>query len=208
MNILAMGAHPDDIEYGCGGTLLKAASEGHRVYLHVLTDGAEGGDPIVRRREQEEAASLMGAKDLFWGELKDTAFPSEREVITVLDRCIDKVKPDEVYFNYFDDIHQDHRSLSQCALAASRYVENVIFYEDYTTCNFEPNLFVNIGDVLEKKIQLLAVFNSQISKPFPGDLDMLDSVRAIANYRGYQSKVKYAEGFKNFRFVRKIGVGG
>ncbi|MCX5679173.1 MAG: PIG-L family deacetylase [Candidatus Omnitrophica bacterium] len=67
MNILAIGAHPDDIEFGCGGTLLKYSSSGHRVFLLVLTKGGFGGDPDVRSKEQKEAALFLGAKEVFWG---------------------------------------------------------------------------------------------------------------------------------------------
>ncbi|HPM43708.1 MAG TPA: PIG-L family deacetylase, partial [Candidatus Omnitrophota bacterium] len=53
MNILAIGAHPDDIEYGCGGTLLQYANHNHKISLYVVTDGGFGGDPATRRKEQE-----------------------------------------------------------------------------------------------------------------------------------------------------------
>lgn len=204
MNILALGAHPDDIEYGCGGTLLKLAKNGADIYFMVLTKGEFGGDPDIRQKEQEEAMKLMSVKEVYWGGCIDTELPNERIIITKIDKVIEEVNPDEVYVNYYQDIHQDHRTLAECALAATRYVRKVLFYEDYTSVNFEPDIFVDIGEVLEEKQKLMQVFTSQVQKAYPTKLDMVESVKATANFRGFQGKVKYAEGFKAFRFLRDV----
>lgn len=204
MNILALGAHPDDIEYGCGGTFLKFARKGENIYFMILTKGEFGGNPEVRRREQEQAMKMLGVKKIFWGGCIDTELPNERVIITRIDKVIDEVKAEEVYVNYLNDIHQDHRTLAECALAATRYVKRVFFYEDYTSVNFEPDIFVDIEDVLEEKQKLIRVFSSQVAKSYPTKLDMVESVKAIANFRGFQGKVKYAEGFKAFRFLRDV----
>lgn len=204
MKILALGAHPDDIEYGCGGTFLKFARKGIDIYFMVLTKGEFGGDPKIREKEQKEAMKLMGIKDIFWGGCVDTELPNERIIITKIDEVIEKVKPDEVYVNTPEDIHQDHRALAECTLAATRYVKRVLFYEDYTSINFEPDIFIDIEDVLEEKQKLIQVYSSQVTKTYPTKLDMVESVKAIANFRGFQGKVKYAEGFKAFRFLRDV----
>jgi len=204
LNILALGAHPDDIEYGCGGTFLKFARKGENIYFMVLTKGEFGGDPEARQKEQEEAMKLLGAKKIFWGGYTDTELPNERIIITHIDEVIKEVNPDEVYVNYLEDIHQDHRTLAECTLAATRYVKKVFFYEDYTSNNFEPDIFIDIEDVLEEKQRLIQVYSSQVHKSYPTKLDMVESVRAIANFRGFQGKVKYAEGFKAFRFLRDV----
>jgi len=204
LNILALGAHPDDIEYGCGGTFLKFARSGANIFFMVLTKGEFGGDPGIRVKEQEEALKLLGVKKIFWGGYVDTELPNERIIITRIDEVIEEVKPDEVYVNYIDDIHQDHRTLAECTLAATRYVKRVFFYEDYTSNNFEPDVFVDIEDVLEEKQKLIQVYSSQVSKAYPTKLDMVESVRAAANFRGFQGKIKYAEGFKAFRFLRNV----
>ncbi|MBU1863224.1 MAG: PIG-L family deacetylase [Candidatus Omnitrophica bacterium] len=204
MNILAIGAHPDDIEYGCGGTLLKHAAKGDAIYLLVLTDGQEAGDPKMRRKEQEAAAQFLKVKKIFWGEYGDTKLSVTKDLITFIEKVIKKVKPDEIYVNYDDDTHQDHRIVAQCVISATRYVKKVLFYEDYTSCNFEPDIFVDIKDVLEEKINLLKLHESQILREYPTELDMLESVRAIANFRGFQGKIKYAEGFKSLRYLKEI----
>ena len=66
MNILAIGAHPDDIEFGCGGTLLRYSKENHNIYMLVLTEGEVGSDAQFRRKEQENASQFLKAKKLFW----------------------------------------------------------------------------------------------------------------------------------------------
>ncbi len=204
MRILALGAHPDDIEYGCGGTFIKFARRGEEVYFMVLTKGEFGGDAEVRQKEQEEAMKFMGVKKIFWAGYKDTELPNERIIISDIDRVISEINPNEVYVNYIDDIHQDHRTLAECTLAATRYVGRVFFYEDYTSVKFEPDIFVDIGDVLEEKQKLIQIYSSQVAKAYPTKLDMIESVRATANFRGFQGKVKYAEGFKAFRYLRDI----
>jgi LmbE family N-acetylglucosaminyl deacetylase len=207
MNILAIGAHPDDIEYGCGGTLFKYSKQKHDIHLLVLTAGEMGGDIKTRKKEQEKVSRMLGVKKIFWGNFKDTEIPQNKETISVIEEVIKKVKADEIYVNYFDDTHQDHRVLASCAITATRYIKKVLFYEDYTTRNFDPDIFVDIGDVLEEKVKLLKAHRSQVIKEYPTGLDMLDSVRAIANFRGFQGKVKYAEGFKSLRYMIEMKKG-
>jgi len=72
MNILAIGAHPDDIEFGCGGTLSKYSEKGHKVYMLVLSKGDKGGDSDVRQKEQENSARILRAETLYFGDYKDT----------------------------------------------------------------------------------------------------------------------------------------
>ena len=72
MNILAIGPHPDDIEIGCSGTLIKYAQQGHGVFLLIITRGEKGGDSETRYEEQVKAAEIIGARDVFWGGFTDT----------------------------------------------------------------------------------------------------------------------------------------
>jgi len=202
MNVLAFGAHPDDIELGCGGTLLKHQKAGHNVYICVMCDGREAGDSKVRIKEQEEAAKRLKAKELIWGNFIDTKFAVNMETISFIENVVRKVKPYEIYTNYFDDSHQDHRALAQCVNSATRYNKRVLYYEDYTSHGFQPDIFVDIEDVLEDKIKVMEAFDSQVSRQGPAGLMMLEGIRAIANFRGFQAKVKYAEGFKAIRYLK------
>ena len=204
MNILAIGAHPDDIEFGCGGTLLKYSRGGHNVFLLVLTGGSFGGEPSIRMKEQEDVANLMKTKGLFWGGFKDTELVDNRELISKIEDVMDKVKPHIVFLNYCDDVHQDHRAASHAGISATRYIEEVLYYEVPTTQNFEPDIFVNIQDILDEKMELLKIHASQVDKTRVENLTILESAESCATFRGFQGRVKYAEGFKALRILRDI----
>ena len=204
MNILAIGAHPDDIEFGCGGTLLNYSRKGHNVFLLVLTNGGFGGDPAMRAKEQKNAADFLGAKGLFWGQFEDTELTGSRKLILKIEETVRKVAPDMAFFNYFDDVHQDHRAVCQGGISATRYLKQVFFYEVPTTQNFMADIFVDISGVLEDKLKLLALHASQVSKTGVEKLSILESATSCANFRGFQARVKYAEGFKPSRFLVNI----
>jgi len=203
MNILAIGAHPDDIEYGCGGALLRYAQK-HSVYLYVATRGGAGGDPEVREREQEKAAEIMGAREIFGGGYQDTEVPLGQDIIHNIEQVLRRIEPDLIFVHYRDDTHQDHRNLSDCTLSATRYVPNLLFYEVPATQNFSPTVFVDIESVLEEKMALLKAHASQITKTNIKDLTILESARSNANFRGIQGRVKFAEAFCSQRLFLQI----
>ena len=204
MNILAFGAHPDDIEYGCGGMLTKYAQRGHSVYMFVASDGALGGDPAVRRREQEEAARILGVRKVFWGEYQDTEVPLTRETIVRLESVISQVEPRMIFVNSPDDTHQDHRHLAQSAVSATRYIPNFLFYEVPSTVNFAPNCYTDIAAVLATKLAGLEAHRSQVTKTNIEDLSILELAQSCANFRGIQARVKYAEGFQSVRLLLNL----
>jgi len=204
MNILAIGAHPDDIEFGCAGALIRSAESGHTVFLFVVTDGSFGGNSAVRIREQGEAAKYLGAKELFWGQLKDTELEDNRQLILKIEEIINLVNPDTVFLNFPEDVHQDHRALARAGVSATRYIKEVLFYEVPTTQHFEPDIFVDIEKVLNKKLQLLQLHASQVDKTRVQNLTIIESAQSCANFRGFQGRVKYAEGFKALRLLRDI----
>lgn len=204
MNILAIGAHPDDIEFGCGGALIKFSERGCNVFLLVLTGGSVGGNPVNRKKEQEDSAKFLKARRVFWGNFEDTEIPLNKDLITTIERVIDKTKPHMVFLNYFDDTHQDHRVIAQASISATRYIKEVLYYEVPTSKNFEPDIFVDVGDVLEKKLELLKLHVSQVDKTRVENLTILESAQSCANFRGYQGRVKYAEGFKALRILKEI----
>ncbi len=205
MKILAIGAHPDDIEYGCGGTLLKLSKkQSSDIFFFVATKGELGGSPDEREAEQDKVIDLLGVKKLYWGGFADTRLAVDRDLIGAIERVISECRPDIIFVNYPDDAHQDHKNLAECTVVASRYCRKVLFYEDYTSTDYEPNMFTDIGDVLDEKVKLLEVHRSQVEREYPTGLDLVESVKAVANFRGFQAKVKYAEGFCALRFLMDI----
>lgn len=200
MNILAIGAHPDDIEYGCGGTLSKFYKRGDKISFLVMTKGEVGGKPSIRKTEQHNAAKVLGAR-IFWGNFGDTRINLDKTLINEIENVIRKVKPTLIFVHHPEDTHQDHRNVSQATVTATRYIRNVLFYEVPTTGNFSPTVFVDIGAFIEKKEKLLKNHSSQVHATRVADLSILESAHASAIFRGFQNRVKYAEGFVPLRLA-------
>lgn len=199
MKVLALGCHPDDIEYGCAGALYKLAQAGHQVYLMVLTEGTMGGQGHIRRHEQMRAAEFLGVERVFWGDYEDTKLPLDQPLIRKLEDVLDEIKPSFIFVHAPQDTHQDHRNLARATISATRYIPNVLFFEGPTTADFTPSVFVDIADVLEKKLDLLRAHESQVMKINVADLTIIDGAISSAMFRGIQGRVKYAEGFMPLR---------
>lgn len=204
MRVLAIGAHPDDIEAGCGGTLIKYARRNHRVFLMVMTDGEHGANGGLRKREQERAATFLRAEKIYWGGYPDTEVPNDRALIRKIEKVVREVDPHFIFVHYFDDTHQDHRHLALSTITATRYTKNVLFYEGPTTQNFAPTVFVDIETVLEDKIKALEAHSSQVKKTNIEGLSITDIVRSAAHFRGIQGRVRNAEGFLPLRLFINI----
>ena len=118
--------------------------------------------------------------------------------------AIRKLRPDFIFVNFFDDTHQDHRTVNRSVLSAARYVRNVMFYEVPTTNNFTPNIFVDIGSVFELKLEALKAHSSQVMKTNIPDLSIIDIARSSAHFRGVQGRISLAEGFVSERLFIDI----
>ncbi|MGD8523768.1 MAG: PIG-L deacetylase family protein [Desulfobacterales bacterium] len=204
VNILAIGAHPDDIEFGCGGTLVKYAQKGHRLFLLVMTKGGLGAESAKREAEQMDSKKILGAEEIYWGGYEDSQLMVDTELIGKIENVIKEVKPDFIFCNFLDDTHQDHRHLAQAIMSATRYIRNVLFYEGPTTQNFKPHVFVDIADTLDRKLQALKAHRSQVMKTNIEDLSIVEVARSSANFRGIQGRVKYAEAFHSLRLFINI----
>jgi LmbE family N-acetylglucosaminyl deacetylase len=204
VNILAIGAHPDDIEFGCGGTLTKYSQRGHRLFLMVMTGGGSGAPSETRMAEQTAAQRVLGAEEIFWGGYQDTHLGVDAEMIKKIESVIASVKPEFIFCHFPDDTHQDHRHLAQAVMSATRYIRNVLFYEGPTTQNFSPQVYVDIADTLEVKLEALQAHRSQVMKTNIEDLSIIEVARSCANFRGIQGRVKYAEAFHALRLFINI----
>jgi LmbE family N-acetylglucosaminyl deacetylase len=204
VNILAIGAHPDDIEFGCGGTLTKYSQRGHRLFLMVMTGGGSGAPSETRMAEQAAARQILGAEEIFWGGYQDTHLGVDAELIKKIESVIASVKPEFIFCHFPDDTHQDHRHLAQAVMSATRYIRNVLFYEGPTTQNFNPQVYVDIADTLEVKLEALQAHRSQVMKTNIEDLSIIEVARSCANFRGIQGRVKYAEAFHALRLFINI----
>jgi LmbE family N-acetylglucosaminyl deacetylase len=205
MKVLCIGPHPDDLEFGSAGTLIKYAEAGSEVFLMLMTRGAMGGEPEVRIAEQIESGKIIGVKDIFWGGFKDTKLVADAESIGAVEKIIIQVQPDMIFSPYGEDTHQDHRTLYNIVMSAARNRRNLLLYETPTTApQFNPNVFVDITQVLNKKVKTLLAHHSQIMKTNIQDTSILDMVTSAANFRGVQARVRYAEGFMSVRLFLEL----
>lgn len=201
MRVLAVGAHPIDIELGCGGALLAHRDRGDEIHLLVMTGDAAGPrDGGSRGAEQELAAARLGAI-LHWGGFEDGAVPSGRESVAAVESVLVAAGCEIVYCHAPDDTHQDHRITAEAALAASRRSLQVLCYEAPTTVRFEPVLYVDLEGRVGSKLELLGAHRSQIEA---NELVDLSAVAAQARHRGAQARVGHAEAFQAHRFVWEL----
>ena len=122
MNILAIGAHPDDIELGCGGLLIKAVRNGHSVYLYNITQGEKAGDPQQRICELRNTARYIRAKALYIDRFPDTQLSLTSDLINHIESCVTLCKPDLLITHPMTDTHHDHRVVAEASIEAGRNV--------------------------------------------------------------------------------------
>lgn len=205
MKILAIGAHPDDIEVGCSGTLAKYMLNGHDIFMLVMTEGHMGGEGSIRKREQIKSAKILKPRELIWGGYKDTLLtPHMNQMVHDIEMVLKRIVPDFIFVHHEDDTHQDHRSLAKATISATRYVRNVLFYEGPTTQSFFPTVFVDIRDTLDTKTAMLLAHRSQVQKTNIEGLAITDIVRSTAVFRGIQGRVPFAEAFLPLRLFINV----
>ncbi len=214
MNILAVGAHPDDVEYGCGGTLAKYKKQGHKLFIALTTSGNIGSTTHpskeaiagVREKEQLEAAKLFGAEVHFMRfddeELVDT--PQVRRAVVNAIRWAD---PQIIFTHHPQDPSTDHAMTSKLVcevllslrapLVETKHpplsgVPPVFFWETVAGVGFLPEAYVDISEELELKNEALLKHESQHAWVL---LPLEDAIRTIAGFRGLQCGYRYAEGF-------------
>jgi LmbE family N-acetylglucosaminyl deacetylase len=196
VNVLAVGAHPDDVELGCGATLLRHVARGDEVTIVVMTAGQRGRvEGMSRRHEQEEAASQLGVR-LVWGGFQDGSVPDGPEAISVIDQVVADTHADVLYTHAARDTHQDHRATATASLAAGRRLSSVLQFETPSSQGFEPTVYVDVADTLEEKLNALRSHLSQVLREGPVDLE---AIEAQARFRGYQGRIRYAEAFEATR---------
>ncbi|WP_317139748.1 response regulator [Microbacterium betulae] len=159
--VLAIGAHPDDVEIGVGATLVAHRAVGDTVVVLTLSRGARGGDVDRRQHESVAAAELLGAR-LFLEDLWDTRIARSDEPVDIIERVVREVRPSSVYTHSSHDRHQDHRAVHEATMVATRDIPVVGCYQSpSSTVDFRPNRFVTVDDHIEGKLRLLDCYRSQ-----------------------------------------------
>ena len=200
LNVLAIGAHPDDIELGCGAALLAHRRAGHAVTMLVMTAGLGPAEQRARPDEQEEAAALLRAS-LMWGGFEDGQVPPDGPAVRVIEDAITQTGAQVIYTHAAGDSHQDHRAVAASTAAAARRTQRMLCYESPTSLGFSPTHFVDVDGLVEAKLGLIRAHLSQVMK---NGLVDLEAVEAQARFRGFQARVRHAEAFEATRFVWDI----
>jgi LmbE family N-acetylglucosaminyl deacetylase len=204
MRVLAIGAHPDDVELGCGGALLRHLEAGDEVTMFVMTPGEHGPQGLTTRiREQEAAAAVLGAQ-LVWGPFTDGSIPHGREAVVAVDEMVTRLDADVIYTHAPNDTHQDHVATSAAALAGARRLARILYYQSPSTTSFDPTVFVDVERTLSGKLAALRAHWSQVMLCPMVDLE---AVEVGARFWGTRAKTCYAEAFETPRFVWDIGHG-
>ena len=226
MNVLAIGAHPDDVEIACSGTLAKCVKRGDRVVVCHASTGNLGHvvippDELTQMRAQEaKEAGAMAGIEVIGGMFNDLDIFDNNKASR--DKIVDVIKyadPDFIITHNPDDYMPDHTAVSlmvaDASVAAtlpnykSRYSEPAklvpIFYMDSLAgVNFQPTEYVDITEEIDLKIRMLRCHRSQLEWMREHDgIDFADMVRTCSRYRGYQCGAAYAEGFRMCRAYLK-----
>jgi len=221
MRILVIAPHPDDETLGCGGSLLKHKSNGDSLSWLVATRGHEPQwSADLLDKKEREIASVTAAYGfdqtirLNFPVIRLDTIPLE-EFIAAIRNAISDCKPELVYLNHFGDVHSDHRIVFEATLSVlkpfysgTHGVKRILSYEVLSSTDaaplnparaFVPNVFTDVTDFLEKKLEIMALYESELqTSPLPR---ALDSLRALARLRGATIGAEFAEAFMLVREV-------
>jgi LmbE family N-acetylglucosaminyl deacetylase len=219
VRVLAVGAHPDDLEILCGGTLARYVEEGHQVVMCVATKGDRGSYEHtmaeiaeIRGREARRAAEICGAEFVSLG-LSDTevnaADADQKRLVVDLVR---EARPDVIITHWPQDYMADHNELSrlvfECSFHASvpllesgkpahDSVPPIYYMDTVGGLGFVPTEYVDVSDVIDTKAAMLAAHDSQLTWLRDHDgVDIVEEMKTASRYRGQQCRVRYAEGFR------------
>ncbi len=223
MNILAIGAHPDDIETSCGGTLAKYAKMGHKVFTATATNGNVGSATLpmeeiaaIRKEEARRAAAHIGAEYICLDYDDEMFFEDKAARLAFID-LVRYCKADVILTHNPEDYNPDHELTSKIIndIAVMIPIEKIktkspaydkipiiAYFEPVNGLGFVPTDYVDITDTMEIKMAMCREHKSQISwmqdnyKDTMSDKDFFENYYTIAKYRGIQCGVEYAEGFR------------
>lgn len=194
--VIITSAHPDDLELGMAMRARKYADDGAEITAIIATKGEYSDSPAGRHSEEKKAAKILGIKNLInlslpCAKLSDSMFTLRTEI----EKIIKKVKPDIGYTIYPDQLHVDHKILSQQSLISYRSIPEVVYYKVSCTKGFVPNLFF-FGNkrLLDIKIKALRCFSSEIKKSGTVDIKRIKSLSKFEHHNYlHHSGVKQIE---------------
>lgn len=230
MNILAIGAHPDDVELNCAGTLAKCAARGDRIVIATATDGRVGSAVMtkeetirVRAREAAASAAIIGAEYISLG-YEDEMFFEDREARLRFIDLVRYAQADVILTHNPKDYNPDHELTSKiindiCIMIPVAKIEtenppcpkmpSIFYFEPVYGFEFVPSDYVDITDFYETKRRMLECHKSQRqwlsdNQQSKSMDDPFEQIRITAEYRGMQSGVRYAEAFRRARVAHRM----
>lgn len=208
--ILVVSVHPDDETLGCGGTLLKHKHNGDEIYWLICTKIDEDSDYYTtRENEIKQASDIYKFDGIFSLGLKTMRVDeySMSDLIGKISKVINEVEPSIIYLPFKGDVHSDHRKIFEASYSCTKvfrypFIKKIYMMETLSETEFAPgvkedafvpNSFVDISKYLDKKIEIIKIFKSEIGEhPFPRSERNL---RALATLRGATCRCEYAESF-------------
>ncbi len=226
MNVLAVGAHPDDLELLCGGTLALYSQNGHKIFMCQALNGNLGHEKIprdelrdIRRQEAINAAKIINAESMTI-DIDDMDIHDTQETRLKMAEIIRKADPDVIITHSPDDYHTDHNITSGVVFNSSfastlpqlktetpcnKKITPIYYMDTVVGVNFQPEEYVDITDVIEIKKEMFSCHKSQVSwLKEHHKIDMIEFMYSFARFRGMQCGVKYAEGFKQLKVWGRI----
>ncbi|UGS24784.1 bacillithiol biosynthesis deacetylase BshB1 [Flavobacterium channae] len=233
LDILAFGAHPDDVELGCSGTIAKEISLGKKVGIIDLTRGELGtrGSVATRNEESAKASEILGVVARENLDMRDGFFVNDEVHQLKVIEMIRKYRPDVVLCNAIADRHIDHGKGSKlvsdaCFLSGLRQIKTElngeiqeawrpkVVYHYIQWQNIEPDFVVDISDYIDKKMESVLAYSSQFYDPKSKEpitpitsKNFLDSIKYRAQDLGRLVGVDYAEGFTVERYLAVNSLG-
>jgi LmbE family N-acetylglucosaminyl deacetylase len=208
MKILAIGAHFDDVELGCGGALAVHAARGDEVYVFVATVSGFTNqyDQSVRssevaRAEAEEAMKILGVKQMFCGDFKTLQVEFVDELNVQILRLVEQLGIDQVYAHWTGDIHHDHQAVARASLHSCRHVPRLLMYRSnwyHSTLDFRGNFYVDITEHWEAKEQAISAHKSEMERT---GAKWISFFRNEAENAGQRIGVRYAEVFEIVKWL-------
>ena len=217
MKVLAIGAHPDDVEILCGGTVAKFAKQGHEVFICHVCDGNKGSNVYsseelvkMRRNEAIESAKLIGATSI-WAGISDGEVVLDLAGRVKIIDVLRQADADLIITNGPNDYHSDHVNTSKLVFEATylaglklwktKYPATTrlpyLYYMDNVAgINFAPEEYVDITETIEIKVKMMNKMKSQLGwLKEMHDCDTSDFIKTVAKFRGFQAGVAFAEAF-------------
>ena len=207
MNILAVGAHYDDIELGCGGTLINHVKKGDTVWMVVVTDsgyrdpaGSVIRDNETAKKEGEKAAKIIGAQ-LIGLEYKTFYINFDEKLTADLTGIIENNGIDTIYSHWSKDTHRDHQNTAKSVLMAARHIPRLLMYQSnwYDTDQaFHGTFYSDISKVMDQKLEAVTAHRSEIKRTENAWIEYLKHTHRI---NGMKTGVGFAETFEPVKYL-------